>query len=174
MSQMLTHMFVTKTISHDATIRRIVPLLFAWTFLAMTLIGCRSFYDLTTYSKAAAKGAISANDFTVLYGYTDPEAKLPDGQEYMMILTPAKPKHACPDSSDKLHDSRELIATIDGKIGEMVVNPQGTRIESEETMFSYKKESRTSSVAFLNPSLPKEDQYKFAKTGKIKLTKKNC
>ena len=90
----------------------------------------------------------------------------------MIILTPEKPKHACPDTKDKVGDAREVIITIDGKLGEMKVNPKGTRVEGTDEMFSYKKEVRSSSVAFLNPNLKKEDQYKFAKTGKIKITKK--
>ena len=135
------------------------------------VISCKSLYDLKSYAKAAAKGSVSGQDWAYAYAYTDPEAKLPDGQEIMIVLTTAKPKHACPDESDKLADAREIAIAIDGKKGEMKLGVSSGRFETEEDMFTYKKTNRQASVAFHDPSLAGSQQFKFATSGKVRITK---
>lgn len=135
------------------------------------IISCKSLYDLKSYTKAPAKGSVSGEDWAYAYGYTDPEAKLPEGQEMMIVLTTGKPKHACPDESDKLPDAREVAIAIDGKTGEMKLGGSSGRYETEDDLFTYKKSNRQASVAFHDPNLPESQRFKFATTGKVKITK---
>ena len=135
------------------------------------LISCKSFYDLKNYSKSSTKGIISAQEWSFVYAYTDPEAKLPDGMETMIVLLTAKPKHACPTEDDKVADGREVAIAVDGKPGEMKIGGRSGRFETEEDLFTYNKAERHASVAFHDPSLPANQSYIFATTGKVKITK---
>jgi hypothetical protein len=132
---------------------------------------CKTLFDLKNYSKSSAKGSISAKDWIYSYGYTDPEAKLADGQEMMIVLTTAKPKHACPNPEDAVLDAREVAIAIDGKLGEMKLGSKSGKYETQEDLFTYKKEERQATVAFHDPGQAESQQYKFATTGKIKITK---
>jgi hypothetical protein len=135
------------------------------------IAGCKSFYDLNSYAKSKMKGSIGTTDWQYAYGYTDPEAKLPDGMEIMIILTTAKPKHACPDVNDKLPDAREVVITIDGKPGEMKIGGSTGRLETEDDMFTYKKSERVAQVSFFDPSQPESKRFLFATRGKVKISK---
>lgn len=132
---------------------------------------CRSLYDLNNYAKSSAKGAISGKDWNFLYGYTNPEAKLADGQEIMIVLVSGKTKHACPAEDEKLPDPREIAIAIDGKLGEMKIGTPSDRLETEDDVFTYRKIDRQASVAFFDPTRPTNQQYRFANTGKVKITK---
>jgi hypothetical protein len=141
-------------------------------FVQLTaLVSCKSFYDLNNYAKSKTKGSISTGEWQYAYGYTDPEAKLPDGMEIMIILTTAKPKHACPDVTDKLADTREVVITVDGKPGEMKIGGSNNRLETEADMFTYKKSERIAQVSFHDPSLPEAKRFLFATRGKVKISK---
>jgi hypothetical protein len=141
------------------------------TLSMIALTSCKSLYDLKGYSKAPLKGVMTGKEWAFAYGYTDPEADLPDGMEMMIVLTTAKPKHACPDESDRLADAREVAITVDGKPGEMRIGGASGKYETEDDLFTYKKTERKASVAFHDPSRPESQQYMFAKTGKVKITK---
>jgi hypothetical protein len=138
----------------------------------LTSTSCKSLYDLKNYSKSSAKGSISGREWTFAYAYTDPEAKLPDGMETMIVLLTAKPKHACPTEDDKVADAREVAIAVDGKTGEMKIGRKSGRFETEDDMFTYTKAERHASVAFHNPSMPDGQQYVFATSGKVKITRK--
>lgn len=138
---------------------------------AFLTISCKSLYDLKSYAKAPAKGSISGRDWSYSYAYTDPEAKLPEGQEMMIVLATGKTKHACPDESDKLPDAREVAIAIDGRTGEMRLGAPSGRFETEDDLFAYKKTSRQASVAFHDPNLPEKQRFKFVTNGKVKITK---
>jgi hypothetical protein len=139
---------------------------------AITILNsCKSLYDLKGYSKSSLKGSLTGKEWAYAYGYTDPEAKLPEGMEMMIVLTTGKAKHACPDESDRLADPREVAITIDGKPGESRVGGASGKYETEDDLFTYKKIERKASVAFHDPSLPEAQQYMFAKSGKVKITK---
>ena len=147
------------------------PIIMLATCSTLTVVSCKSLYDMRNYSKSSAKGAISGEDWAYSYGYTNPEAKLADGQEIMIVLVTAKPKHNCPTEDDKLPDSREIAIAIDGKAGEMKIGAPSDRLETEEDLFTYRKIDRQASVAFYDPSKKESLQYKFATSGKIKITK---
>ncbi len=134
-------------------------------------ISCKSFYDLNNYAKSKTKGSINTGEWQYVYGYTDPEAKLPDGMEIMIILTTAKSKHACPNLTNKLTDPREVVITVDGKPGEMKIGGSTNRLETEDDMFSYKKIERIAQVSFHDPSLPESKRFLFATRGKVKISK---
>ena len=136
-----------------------------------TLTSCKSIYDFKGYLKSNAKGAISGEDWAYSYAYTDPEADLPEGHEYMIVLVSAKPKNACPDKSELIGDGRETIISFDGKTGEMKIGGRSDRLETEDDMFEQVKVERQASVAFFDPNLTPEEQYKFARSGKVKITR---
>jgi hypothetical protein len=138
---------------------------------SLSLASCKSLYDLKSYSKSSARGAISGNDWVYGYGYTDPEAKLPNGMKHMIVLMTAKPKNACPDVNDQVPDAREVAITIDGKVGEMKLGGNSGNYETEEDLFTYKKQERKAIVALHDPSQPPEKQYAFATSGKVKIIK---
>jgi len=127
-------------------------------------------YDFKNYSTSSAKGSISGQEWNYAYAYTDPEAKLPEGQEFMIVLVTGATKTACPDRSDQLPDAREVVISIDGKLGEMKIGARSSRLETEDDAFRYVKTERQASLAFFDPSLPEKDQYRFAKSGKVKIT----
>ncbi|MCX6125334.1 MAG: hypothetical protein NTV34_11405 [Proteobacteria bacterium] len=135
------------------------------------LDACRSLYDKNNYVKAAASGAIGANEWKYGYAYTDPEAKLPDGIEVMIVLATRKPKNACPTPSDSVLDNREVVIGIDGKLGEMFIGGRTGEYETGDDLFTYNKSKRSGSVAFVEPANEKKKQYQFASSGKIKITK---
>jgi hypothetical protein len=137
----------------------------------LNLSHCKSLYDLKNYSKSPLKGVISNSEWSYAYAYTDPEAKLPDGQKMMIVLVTGQPKHACPDQTDKLPDAREVAISIDGKVGEMKIGQKSGRFETEDDQFTYTKTERQASVAFHDPTLPENQQYKFATSGKVKINK---
>jgi hypothetical protein len=140
--------------------------------LCFTMLpSCKSLYDFKGYLKSNAKGAISGSEWAYSYAYTDPEAELPEGQQFMIVLVSAKPKNACPDKSEQIGDGREAIISIDGKLGEMKIAARSARLETEDDMFEQVKQQRQASAAFFDPSLPQSEQYKFARSGKIKITK---
>lgn len=132
---------------------------------------CKSLYDLKNYSKSSAKGNISGQEWSYAYAYTNPEAKLADGQEIMIVLVTGKPKHACPDNGDQLPDAREVAIAIDGKTGEMRIGAPTDRLETSDDVFTYRKTERQATVAFFDPSKPKDEQYRFATSGKVRITK---
>lgn len=143
--------------------------LFIFCLVAM-LSSCKSLYDFKGYSKSSAKGAISGEEWSYGYAYTDAEAKLSEGQQYLVVLATGKGKNACPDKSESLPDAREVIIAIDGKAGEMKIGGRSNVLETEEDMFTYVKVERQASVAFFDPSLPEAEQYQFAKSGKVRIT----
>jgi hypothetical protein len=132
---------------------------------------CKTLYDMNGYAKSSAKGSISGTDWAYTYAFTDPEAKLPNGQTILIILAANKPKHACPNPEDMVGDARNVAISIDGKIGEMKINGVTGALETSESQFTYTKADRQGSVAFQDPKLPEAQQYKFATSGKIKITK---
>jgi len=138
-----------------------------------TFPSCKSLYDFKGYLKSNVKGAISGTEWAYSYAYTDPEAELPEGAEYMIVLVSAKPKNACPEKSEKIGDGREAIIAIDGKLGEMKIGARSNRLETEDDMFEQVKEERQTSVAFFDPAQPATEQYKFARSGKVKITSLN-
>ena len=91
----------------------------------------------------------------------------------MIVLTSGKTRFACPDGKDQLADPREVAIAIDGKPGEMKIGLASDRLETADDTFTYRKVERQASVAFFDPSKPKADQYKFATSGKVKITKIN-
>lgn len=139
-------------------------------FVFATFISCKSLYDFKGYLKSDVKGAISGADWAYSYAYTDPEAELPEGQEFMIVLVSAKPKNACPDKSESIGDGREAIITIDGRVGEMKIGARSNRLETEDDAFEQVKAERQASVAFFDPKLPQKDQYTFARSGKVRIT----
>jgi hypothetical protein len=139
--------------------------------LVITISGCKSLYHKSNYSKESALGAISGNDWRFGYGYTDPEAKRPDGIEYMIVLTTKKPKNGCPTPEDKVADRREVIIGIDGKVGEMKIGARDSSYETSEDSFTYQKPTRAGSVAFFDPAKQPKKQFSFATSGKIKVLK---
>jgi hypothetical protein len=140
-------------------------------FLVTSTQACKSRYDLNTYSKSKAAGKISEGDWSYGYAYTDPDAKLPAGQEVMLVLLVEKPKHACPDASDLVGDKRNVSISFDGKIGDMIIGGTTDALETEDTLFSAEKSTRHATVAFQNPSFAEGKQYLFASRGKLKITK---
>lgn len=138
---------------------------------ALLFASCKSLYDLRNYSKSSAKGAVSGEEWTYGYAYTNPEAQLAEGQEIMIVLVTSKPKHACPASDDKLPDQREVAIAIDGKTGEMKIGGRSDRLETEDDLFTYRKIERQATVAFFDPTQTEKNQYKFATSGKVKITK---
>jgi hypothetical protein len=56
-------------------------------------------------------------------------------------------------------------------LGELKIAARSARLETEDDMFEQVKQQRQASAAFFDPSLPQSEQYKFARTGKIKITK---
>ena len=132
---------------------------------------CRSLYDKNNYVKAAASGAIGTTEWKYGYAYTDPEAKLPDGIEVMIVLATRKPKNACPTPNDTVQDNREVVIGIDGKLGEMFIGGRTGEYETGDDLFTYNKPRRFGSVAFVQPAIEEKKQYQFASTGKIKITK---
>jgi hypothetical protein len=147
-----------------------VPI-FAYIFFSVLICSCSTLYDVDNYLKSKATGSLSAKDWQHFYGYTDPEAKLPDGMEIMIILTTAKPKYACPRETDKLADPREVIITIDGKPGEMKIGGNSNRYETEDDLFTYKKTDRLAQVSFHDPEQAATQRFLFATRGKVKITK---
>lgn len=133
--------------------------------------GCKSLYDIKGYTKSNVKGSIGANQWQYGYGYTDPEAKLPDGMDMMIILTTEKPKHACPDQSDKMADGREVLIAIDKKLGELTVGGASGKYETADDLFTYKKSTRKAQVSFHNPARPESLKFLFATSGKVKISK---
>lgn len=133
--------------------------------------GCRSLYDRDTYVKSPVKGALGGPDWNYVYAYTDAEAKLPEGAEYLVVLTSNKPVHACPDKQDKVKDGREVAIAIDGKVGQMILGGKSGQYETAEDAFTYQKKVRQASVAFFDPSKPADKQYQFATSGKVKILK---
>lgn len=133
--------------------------------------GCRSLYDRDTYVKSPVKGAVGGSEWNYIYAYTDAEAKLPEGAEYLLVLSSNKPAHACPDKQDKVKDGREVALAIDGKVGQMVVGGKSGQYETAEDAFTYQKKVRQASVAFFDPTKPADKQYQFATSGKIKILK---
>jgi hypothetical protein len=135
------------------------------------VFGCRSLYDRNNYVKAAARGQISNQDWGFLYGYTDAEAKKPDGIEHIIVLTSTKPVNACPGETEKPKDGREVILGIDGKKGEMQISGRTGQYESPEDLFKYSKTLRKATAAFFDPAKEASLQYQFAKSGKIKVSR---
>ena len=127
--------------------------------------------DPNTYLKSPVNGSIGSRPWTYIYAHTDAEAKRPDGIKHILVLTASKPKSGCPDRSETLSDSRELILGIDGKLGEMKVGVKTGNYETEEELFKYSKIQRQATIAFFDPTLQASDQYKFATSGKIKILK---
>jgi hypothetical protein len=148
-----------------------VFLLFCVLCLCSSLSGCKSLYDRDTYVKAPVKGALGGSEWSYIYGYTDAEAKLPEGSEHLLVLTPIKPPHACPEPGDKKKDGREVSIAIDGKVGEMIIGARSDRYETADDAFTYKKKSRLGSAAFFDPKKSSDKQYQFATTGKIRILK---
>jgi hypothetical protein len=138
--------------------------------LSAMLTGCKTLYDFKGYSKSDAKGVISDDEWTYSYAYTDPEARLSDGQSHLIVLVTASPKNACPDKSERVGDGREVIIAIDGKTGEMKIGGRSDKLETEDDMFTYVKPERQASVAFFDPDLPDAEQYKFARSGKVRIS----
>jgi hypothetical protein len=138
--------------------------------LSAMLPGCKTLYDFKGYAKSDAKGVISGDEWTYSYAYTDPEAQLSEGQSYLIVLVTASPKDACPDKSDRVGDGREVIIAIDGKTGEMKIGGRSDKLETEDDMFTYVKPERQASVAFFDPNLPEGEQYKFARSGKVRIS----
>lgn len=157
----------------DVNLMRRIHLIFLYFLLISQFLGCKSLYDFRGYSKSSVKGYISGSEWNYVYAYTNPEAKLAEGQEIMIVLATGKPKHACPDADDKLPDPREVAVAIDGKPGEMKIGAPSDRLETNDDAFTYRKVERQASVAFIDPSKAKDDQYKFATSGKVKITKIN-
>lgn len=140
--------------------------------LSVLLLGsCKSLYDRDSFVKTPAKGAIGGPEWSYVYGYTDAEAKLPEGAEYLIVLNAAKPTHACPTPDDKLKDGREAALAIDGKVGQMLLGVRSGQYETADDAFTYQKKVRTGSVAFFDPTKPTDKQYQFATSGKIKILK---
>lgn len=139
--------------------------------LALCSTACRSLYDLKNYVKTPAAGAVSDEEWKYAYAYTDAEAKRPDGIEYIIVLKTQRLKNACPDEKDIASDPREVIIGIDGKVGEMAIGGRTGQFETSEDAFTYTKQRRTGSVAFLDPQQPEDKQYQFATTGKIRISK---
>ena len=158
------------TFSKNSKISVIISMLMS-VFLVTSTQACKSRYDLNTYSKSKAAGKISEGDWSYGYAYTDPDAKLPAGQEVMLVLLVEKPKHACPDASDLVGDKRNISISFDGKIGDMIIGGATDALETEDTLFSAEKSTRHATVAFQNPSFPEGKQYLFASRGKLKITK---
>ena len=140
-------------------------------FIVASTQACKSLYDLDSYSKSKATGKISQADWSYGYAYTDPDAKLPDGQEIMIVLTVEKPKHACPDAAHLVGDKRNISISFDGKIGDMIIGGASDALETDDTLFAAGKSLRHATVAFQNPNLPEGKQYIFASKGKLKITK---
>lgn len=145
--------------------------LFCTLWVSSWISSCKSLYDRDTYVKAPVKGAIGGSEWAYIYGYTDAEAKLPEGAEHLLVLAPLKPAHACPEVGDKKKDGREVSIAIDGKVGEMVIGAKSDRYETADDAFTYKKKSRIGSAAFFDPKKPSDKQYQFATSGKIKILK---
>lgn len=133
--------------------------------------GCKSLYDRDTYVKTPAKGSIGGSDWNYVYGYTDAEAKLPEGAEFLLVLAPTKTAHACPEAGDKRKDGREVALAIDGKPGEMLIGARTGQYETADDAFTYKRKSRTGSAAFFDPKKAADKQYQFATSGRIKILK---
>ena len=146
---------------------------FLYFLLSLQFLSCKSLYDFRNYSKSSVKGNISGAEWNFGYAYTNPEAKLAEGQEIMIVLLTGKPKNACPDVNDAVPDPREVAIAIDGKTGEMKIGAASDRLETSDDMFTYRKVERQASVAFFDPSKPKDEQYTFATSGKVKITKLN-
>jgi hypothetical protein len=138
--------------------------------LSAMLAGCKSLYDFKNYSKSDAKGTISGEEWAYAYAYTDPEARLSEGQTHLIVLVTASPKDACPDKSELVGDGREVIIAIDGKTGDMKVGGRSEKLETEADAFTYVKPERQASVAFFDPNLPNTEQYKFARSGKVRIS----
>lgn len=139
--------------------------------LFIGLTSCQSLYNQTTYAKTSASGSISDDEWKYLYGYTDPQAKKPDGIEHIVVLLAYKPKDPCPTELDPLKDLREVVLGIDGKSGEMHIGGRTGQYETSEDVFTYSRPKRSGTVAFVNPAKAPAKQYQFAATGKIKITK---
>lgn len=146
---------------------------FAFFCLVAMLGSCKTLYDFKGYSKSSAKGVISGEEWSYGYAYTDAEAKLAEGQQYLVVLVTGKTKNACPDKSERLPDAREVIIAIDGKSGEMKIGGRTSALETEDDMFTYVKVERQASVAFFDPGLPETEQYQFARSGKVRITTLN-
>jgi hypothetical protein len=146
---------------------------FLFIIASTILLSCKSRYDFKGYLKSNAAGAISGKEWAYIYAYTDADAKLPEGQEYLIVLVSEQPKNACPEKGEKVGDGREILITIDGRKGEMKIGARSSRLETEDDMFEQVKESRHTSVAFYDPTLSKNKQYRFAKSGKVKINKIN-
>lgn len=132
---------------------------------------CHSLYDLKNYVKTPAAGVISDREWNYAYGYTDAEAKRPEGIEYIIVLKTQRLKNACPDEKDIAKDPREVIIGVDGKVGEMIVGGRSGQYETPDDAFTYTKQKRMGSVAFLDPQKPADQQYQFATSGKIRVSK---
>lgn len=158
------------TFSKNSKMSVIISMLTA-AFIVTSTQACKSLYDLDTYSKAKAAGKISDGDWTYGYAYTDPDAKLPAGQEIMIVLLVEKPKHACPDAADLIGDKRNISISFDGKIGDMIIGGPTDALETEDSLFNAEKSVRHATVAFQNPNFAEGKQYLFASRGKLKITK---
>jgi hypothetical protein len=132
---------------------------------------CKSLYEYKNYSTSSAKGVISGDKWSYEYAFTNPEAKLTDGQEIMIVLITGKPNSPCPKPSDLPEDAREVLIAVDGKRGEMKIGASSSALKSDSDAFIYRKPTRSTMVAFLDPSKDKYEQYKFATSGKVKITK---
>ncbi len=137
----------------------------------LQVYSCKSLYDRTSYVKSAASGQTSSKPWTFVYGFTDAEAKKPEGVSHIIVLLTSKTKNACPDASERGGDGRELIVGIDGKLGEMKIGGKSGKYETSDDFFSYTKSERQGSAAFFDPKKPPSSQYQFATAGKIKITK---
>jgi hypothetical protein len=135
------------------------------------LSGCSTLYDKKNFIKGPATGEFSGKKWTFMYGYTDAESKKPDGVAHLIVLVSAKPDFPCPRDSDKLADQREVIIGVDGKAGEMVIGGRSGQYETDEDTFTYTRSKRQGNAGFFDPKAPVKNQYTFAKSGKIRVTK---
>ncbi len=130
---------------------------------------CKSLYDRNTFLKESAQGNLSDEEWAFVLGYTDAEAKRPEGVSHILVLMPNKTKFACPRDSDKTK-SKEVVIAIDGKLGDMVIGGDSGQYETGE-MFKYKPITRNANVSFFDPNMPSGKEYVFAKSGRVRITK---
>lgn len=142
-------------------------------FILAVTSSCKSLYDIDNYVPKPASGLFASEAWNFAYGFTDPEAKLPDGFDTMIILVSSKPKSNCPDRDDPLLSGKEIAIAIESKSGESHILQNSGAFETEDDLFRYEKQKRVTSVAFIDHNESEQKRYRFATKGKVKILRKS-
>ncbi len=139
--------------------------------LALGLVSCASSRaEIETLLNENLSGTLNAQPWQFVYGYTDPEARLPEGQAHMIVLLATRPKINCPDEKTPLTDTRAVVFTIPAKPTLLGIGKKALAKKSEYGFDGDPLERvAQGAMAFSFGTKPKRAM-KSASTGLIKIT----